>query len=47
MLLAEREATAKGATRLGLTVFGHNPVVRHLYESLGYQPVSIRMSKAL
>jgi ribosomal protein S18 acetylase RimI-like enzyme len=47
MLAAEREASAKGATGLGLTVFGHNPAARHLYESLGYGVVSMRMSKAL
>ena len=47
MLLAEREASARGATRLGLTVFGHSSVARHLYESLGYSAVSVRMSKTL
>jgi ribosomal protein S18 acetylase RimI-like enzyme len=47
MLLAEDEARASGATELGLNVFGHNTVARHLYESLGYTPVSIRMAKQL
>jgi ribosomal protein S18 acetylase RimI-like enzyme len=47
MLLAEREAAANGATRLGLSVFDHNPVAAHLYESLGYETVSRRMSKTL
>jgi ribosomal protein S18 acetylase RimI-like enzyme len=47
MLLAEREVSARGATHLGLTVFGHNPVARHLYESLGYSAVYMRMSKTL
>jgi ribosomal protein S18 acetylase RimI-like enzyme len=47
MLLAEREARANGGTRVGLNVFGHNAVARHLYESLGYEPVAIRMSKSL
>ena len=47
MLLAEHEARANGATVLGLNVFGTNSIARHLYESLGYQVVAIRMSKAL
>jgi ribosomal protein S18 acetylase RimI-like enzyme len=47
MLLAEHEAAANGATRLGLSVFAHNPVATHLYESLGYETVSRRMSKTL
>ncbi len=47
MLLAEREARSNGATKLGLNVFGNNTVVRHLYETLGYGVVAIRMSKSL
>jgi len=47
MLLAEREVSARGAMRLGLTVFGHNPVARHLYDTLGYSAVSTRMSKTV
>ena len=47
MLLAEHEARARGATVLGLNVFGTNTIARHLYESLGYQVVAIRMSKTL
>jgi ribosomal protein S18 acetylase RimI-like enzyme len=47
MLLAEREARSVGATELGLNVFGSNTIARHLYESLGYAPTSIRMSKSL
>jgi ribosomal protein S18 acetylase RimI-like enzyme len=47
MLLAESEARSTGATELGLSVFGHNTVARHLYESLGYATVAIRMSKRL
>jgi ribosomal protein S18 acetylase RimI-like enzyme len=47
MLLAEREARATGAVELGLSVFGHNTVARHLYEDLGYRTVVIRMSKDL
>jgi ribosomal protein S18 acetylase RimI-like enzyme len=45
--LAEEQARSHGATHLGLNVFGHNTVARHLYERLGYRTVSIRMSKAL
>jgi len=47
MLLAESEARAQGAMHLGLSVFGHNEVARHLYETLGYRAVAIRMSKIL
>ena len=47
MLFAEREAGSRGATELGLNVFGRNTVARHLYESLGYGTVSVRMSKRL
>jgi ribosomal protein S18 acetylase RimI-like enzyme len=47
MLLAEGEARSHGAIRLGLSVFGHNTVARHLYERLGYRAVAIRMSKDL
>ncbi len=47
MLLAEEQARAAGATTLGLTVFAHNSVARHLYDELGYAPISTRMSKPL
>jgi ribosomal protein S18 acetylase RimI-like enzyme len=47
MLLAEREARSNGATELGLNVFGRNTVARHLYETLGYNTVAVRMSKKL
>lgn len=36
MELAEAEALSRGASELGLNVFGHNQVARHLYESMGY-----------
>jgi GNAT superfamily N-acetyltransferase len=45
--LAEDHARAQGATELGLTVFGHNAVARHVYEAAGYRTVSMRMAKAL
>jgi GNAT superfamily N-acetyltransferase len=47
MELAEDQARAAGATTLGLTVFAHNPVARHVYDELGYVPISTRMSKPL
>ena len=47
MLLAETVARERGASYLGLNVFGHNPTARHLYESLGYETQSIRMRKPI
>lgn len=47
MKLAEDEVRMRGGTRLGLHVFGFNKVAQNLYESLGYEPTSIRMSKDL
>lgn len=47
MELAEAEARSRGATELGLNVFGHNQVARGLYESMGYVATSIRMNKNL
>jgi ribosomal protein S18 acetylase RimI-like enzyme len=47
MELAESEARSRGASELGLNVFGHNQVARHLYESMGYTATSIRMKKEL
>ncbi len=47
MVLAEVEARRRGATELGLNVFGHNEIARRLYESMGYAPTAIRMKKNL
>ncbi len=47
MVLAEEQALSAGATDLGLNVFGHNVVARHLYESLGYDTVSVQLRKEL
>lgn len=47
MLLAEQEVKRLGGSILGLNVFGFNTAARALYESLGYEPTSIRMSKTL
>ena len=47
MLAAEDLARELGCDRLGLNVFGHNPVARGLYESLGYATTSLQMSKDL
>jgi GNAT superfamily N-acetyltransferase len=47
MELAEDEARSRGASELGLNVFGHNQVARQLYESMGYAATAIRMKKIL
>lgn len=47
MVLAEGTARELGAVTLGLNVFGFNTIARHLYESLGYEPTAIQMSKPL
>jgi ribosomal protein S18 acetylase RimI-like enzyme len=47
MLLGEDYARAQGAHTIGLNVFAFNASARRLYESLGYEPTSIRMRKRL
>ncbi len=47
MHFAEEISCQHGATRLGLNVFGANAAARHLYESLGYRTVAVRMEKIL
>ena len=47
MELAEVEVARLGGTSIGLSVFGTNSRARRLYESLGYEPTSIRMRKRL
>ncbi|WP_430867481.1 GNAT family N-acetyltransferase [Demequina aurantiaca] len=47
MTLGEQYARDHGASSLGLNVFGFNAPARGLYESLGYQTVSIKMKKSL
>ncbi|WP_066041416.1 GNAT family N-acetyltransferase [Herbiconiux solani] len=47
MLLAEQEAKAHGAEKLGLNVFGHNTIARGLYESLGYLVTAQNMARPL
>jgi ribosomal protein S18 acetylase RimI-like enzyme len=47
MLLAESEARARGASELGLNVFGHNTVAVGLYRSLDYETTAIQMRKRL
>lgn len=44
---AEQEARRLGAAAIGLQVFGANKLARSLYESAGYEPVSILMRKSL
>jgi ribosomal protein S18 acetylase RimI-like enzyme len=43
----EREAAAHGVTTMGLNVFGANTVARGLYESSGYETVTLQMRKRL
>ena len=47
MVLAEEEARRRGATQIGLNVFGGNHVARSLYASLGYEVSRLQMHKAL
>jgi GNAT superfamily N-acetyltransferase len=47
MSAAEEEVRSRGGTSLGLQVFGGNAVARHLYESLGYEPTTVRMRKTI
>jgi ribosomal protein S18 acetylase RimI-like enzyme len=43
----EREVARHGAGSLGLNVFGHNQAARALYESAGYETVTLQMRKSL
>jgi ribosomal protein S18 acetylase RimI-like enzyme len=45
MLLAEREAHARGMTSIGLNVHGRNTVAISLYDSLGYEVTAQQMKK--
>ncbi len=47
MLAAEQAARELGAVAIGLNVFGHNTVARHLYDQLGFDVVSTQMRKRL
>ena len=47
MRAIERELTDRGVSRVALQVFGHNRQAMALYESLGYEPESVIMSKPL
>lgn len=47
MLLAEAEARRLGRTRIKLNVFARNAVARALYLSLGFEEMSVEMSKAV
>ena len=44
---AERESRARGASSLGLNVFGANRVARTLYEHSGYEVRTLQMRKSL
>lgn len=45
--LAEQETARRGVGAIGLNVFGPNTVARNLYESAGYETVSLQMHKQL
>jgi ribosomal protein S18 acetylase RimI-like enzyme len=45
--LAEQETRRQGVGSLGLNVFGSNTTARRLYESAGYEVVSLQMRKTL
>ncbi|MEU6392253.1 GNAT family N-acetyltransferase [Streptomyces sp. NPDC046939] len=47
MLLAEADALAAGATRIGLNVFAGNTPAQRLYASLGYEPTALHLYKQL
>lgn len=47
MALAESAARQLGCHRLGLHVFAHNPVARHLYESCGYKVTDYSYAKSI
>lgn len=47
LVLAEAEVAGRGATTLGLNVFGFNTAARSLYESMGYGTVAVQMAKRL
>jgi ribosomal protein S18 acetylase RimI-like enzyme len=47
MLLAEAEARRLGRRRIKLNVFARNAVARALYRSLGFEEMSVQMSKAV
>jgi ribosomal protein S18 acetylase RimI-like enzyme len=47
MLLAEAEARRLGRNRIKLNVFARNAVARALYLSLGFEEMSVQMSKAV
>ena len=47
MLLAEAEARRLGRSRIKLNVFAGNAVARALYLSLGFEEMSVQMSKAV
>lgn len=43
----EQWLRGQGIQKLELNVFGGNPIARHLYESMGFEPFSINMRKML
>jgi len=47
VLLAEKEALARGLNRIGLHVFGFNETANGLYRALGYITTDLVMEKML
>jgi len=47
MLAAEQVFAGQGCIEVSLSVFGFNTAARHLYDSLGYEPVRTLMRKPL
>ena len=47
LLAIEDPLRVRGIEKLGLHVFGDNPIAIHLYESLGYKVFSMNMRKRL
>jgi len=45
--LGEAAAKQRGATAIGLNVFGYNTGAKELYDSLGYRVTATQMKKPL
>jgi ribosomal protein S18 acetylase RimI-like enzyme len=47
LLVMEAQLSKEGFHKIGLHVFGDNPTALNLYQSLGYQAISIQMRKLI